>query len=111
MLAVAPCVPICAALQSRMDKLPVRTYTEQFGANFADEKQTAFDRNRRVEKQAGERNGVAEASPFRFTADGNADRIRVLRLFWLSETIGVVKLPECLLSGLQVTVITDCARK
>ena len=44
LLAVAPCVPICAALQSRMDKLPVRTYTEQFGANFADEKQTAFAR-------------------------------------------------------------------
>ena len=98
MLAVAPCVPICAALQSRMDKLPVRTYTEQFGANFADEKQTAFAWNRRVEKQAGERNGVAEAS--RFTADGHADRIRVLRLFRLRQTLGVVKPPECLLSGL-----------
>lgn len=73
---------------------------EQFGANCADEKQTAFAWNRRVEKQAGERNGVAEASPFRFTADGNADRIRVLRLFRLRQTLGVVKPPECLLSGL-----------
>ena len=100
MLAVAPCVPICAALQSRIGKLPSSDIQSEFGANFADEKQTAFDRNRRVEKQAGERNGVAEASPFRFTADGNADRIRVLRLFRLRQTLGVVKPPECLLSGL-----------
>ena len=41
-LVTAPCVPICTALNGRMDKLPVRTYTEQFGANCADEKQTAF---------------------------------------------------------------------
>ena len=63
-------------------------------------KSTDCGEKRQVEKQAGERNGVAEASPFRFTADGNADRIRVLRLFRLRQTLGVVKPPECLLSGL-----------
>lgn len=42
MLVTAPCVPICAALNGRTDKLPARTHMEQFGADFADEKQTAF---------------------------------------------------------------------
>jgi len=35
----------------------------------------------RVEFEAGERKGVAEASPFRKTADGNADRSLVYGIF------------------------------
>lgn len=54
----------------------------------------------RVEKQAGERDGVAYAPPPRPTADGNADRFKAFQAFRAHIFFGVVKPPTCLPSGL-----------
>ena len=78
-------VPICGAFRNRCEETPAKKKYKPFRADLSEMwkavKKPRIGRCHRVDMQAGERVGVAYASPARFTADGNADRIRLLYAF------------------------------
>ena len=79
-------VALCSDLGRDVEQTPTDSRTDEIRADLGKVEECperVFGRFSRVENQAGERAGVADASPARLTADGNADRTRVFHAFTL----------------------------